>query len=365
MIAAQVARSALRDVTSPAPMNADDAAVGYVEALAQTQEIPAEILATTDREFALLAASEELSGGAGAMYLREIARHDLLDHTDEIALAQRIEAGRAAADLLAEPDTLLGEADREELQQVVEAGEHARQRLIESNLRLVVSIARRYLSRGLTFMDLVQEGNIGLQIGADKYDWRRGFRFSTYVYWWIKQSILRALSEQSRTIRLPGHAVELLGRVKRAERELEARTGKEPSLEELAQFLGIERDRIVEAKQAARTPLSMEQALSPDSDVTRGDLLCDETASHAAERELDSHELSATLGSALALLDPRERKVLELRFGLQCHQERTLTEVAASAGVSRERIHQIEQAALSKLRRMPSLRREVAEHLAA
>ncbi|MBV9322259.1 MAG: sigma-70 family RNA polymerase sigma factor [Chloroflexi bacterium] len=345
----------------------DEDALRYVEALAdaEAQDRSPEMQAAADREFARLAVSDELSGGAGAMYLREIANHDLLDHKDEIALAQRIEAGRAATDVLAEEHAPLTEAHRAELQQVAEAGERARQQLIESNLRLVVSIARRYLNRGLTFMDLVQEGNIGLQIGADKYDWRRGFRFSTYVYWWIKQAILRALSDQSRTIRLPSHAVELLARVKRAERELEAQTGKEPSLEEVARFLGLEIDRIVEAKRAARAPLSMEQPVGPDSDITRGDLLGDEVASHALDRELDSQELAVTLGAALTLLDPRERKVLELRFGLERGAERTLTEVAASEGMSRERIHQIEQAALSKLRRMPSLRREVSEYLAA
>jgi RNA polymerase primary sigma factor len=336
-------------------MNDDDEAVRYVEALVHTREPLPEVFAIADREFALLAASEELSGGAGAMYLREIANHQLLSHDDEIALAQHLEAGRAASELLAEQDASLTEAHRAELQQVAEAGERARRLLIESNLRLVVSIARRYLNRGLTLMDLVQEGNLGLQIGADKYDWRRGFRFSTYAYWWIKQAVLHALSDQSRTIRLPAHAVELLGRVKRAERELEAHTGKEPSVEEVATFLGLEVDRIIEAKRAARAPLSMEQPVSPDSDITRGDLLGDEAASHAAERELDSQELAATLGAALALLEPRERKVIELRFGLERGEGRTLTEVAASAGVSREQIHQIEQGALSILSCFESL----------
>jgi RNA polymerase primary sigma factor len=153
--------------------------------------------------------------------------------------------------------------------------------------------------------------------------------------------------------------------VKRAQRELEAHTGKEPSLEEVASYLGLELDRIVEAKRAARVPLSMEQPLERDSDVTRGDLIGDEVATHALDRALDSQELTSTVGAALALLEPRERKVLELRFGLARCEERTLTEVAASTGMSREHIHQIEQAALSKLRRMPSLRREVSEYLAA
>jgi RNA polymerase primary sigma factor len=298
------------------------------------------------------------------MYLREIANHDLLGQADEIALAKRMEAGRDAAALLSGVASI-SDDDRAHLEGIIEDGEAARRVLIECNLRLVVSVARRYMNRGLGFMDLVQEGNIGLQIGVDKFDWRRGFRFSTYVYWWIRQAMTRSLADQSRTIRLPVHAVELLTRVTRAEREFQAQTGKDPSVEDLAQLLGLEIERIIEAKRAAQAPLSIEAPLGDDSDMTRGDLLGDEVAGQAAHREVEAQELAERLGSALAALEPRERKVLQLRFGLDRGEERTLSEVAEALGVSRERIRQIEQAALAKLRRMPALRREVIEYLAA
>jgi RNA polymerase primary sigma factor len=340
------------------------------EALAQTAEPTAEMMAATDAEvtehtFVPLGISEELSGGAGAMYLREIANHDLLNQQDEIALAQRMEIGHEAAVSLGEAAATLSEFELARLQQLIDDGERARRHLIECNLRLVVSVARRYLNRGLSFLDLVQEGNIGLQIGVDKYDWRRGFRFSTYVYWWIRQAMTRALADQSRTIRLPVHAVELLTRVTRAERELQAQTGNEPTLEEVALFTGLELERIIEAKRAAQTPLSIEAPLNDESDMTRGDMLGDETATQFAHRQVESRELAERLTAALDSLDPRERRVLQMRFGLDRGEERTLTEVAETMGVSRERIRQIEQAALNKLRRMPNLRREVIEYLAA
>jgi RNA polymerase primary sigma factor len=244
-------------------------------------------------------------------------------------------------------------------------GERAREHLIESNLRLVVSVARRYFNRGLGFLDLVQEGNIGLQIGSDKYDWRRGFRFSTYVYWWIRQAITRSLADQSRTIRLPVHAVELLTRVMRAERELQAENGEVPTLEQIALHLETDVGRIVEARRASQTPLSIEAPLNDDSDMTRGDLLGDEVAGQAAYREVEQQELSSRLGEALLSLEPRERQIIQLRFGLERGDERTLSEVAEVMGVSRERIRQIEQTALAKLRRLPGLRNEVSEYLAA
>ena len=349
-------------------MGSIEEALSRARALAQTEE-PTPAMQTTSDETAEPAAgslgvSEELSGGAGAMYLREIANHDLLRSHDEIELAQRMEAGREAARRL-EAGEDLDDDERARLARVVEDGDQARRHLIECNLRLVVSVARRYLNRGLSFLDLVQEGNIGLQIGADKFDWRRGFRFSTYVYWWIRQSMTRALADHSRTIRLPVHAVELLTRVRRAERELQADNGEVPPLEVVAAHLGLDIERIVEARRAAQVPLSIEAPLSDDSDLTRGDMLGDEVAGQAAHRAVEKEELSKRLAEALEILDARERKILSMRYGLERGEERTLTEVAEVIGVSRERIRQIEQAALSKLRRVPGLRNEINEYLAA
>ena len=349
--------------------SSNDGVFRRAQALAATDEptremIEASAAEAAERTYVSLGASSELSGGAGAMYLREIANHKLLSAEEERDLAQRMQAGRAAeARLAVDPDGM-SEIERARLNREIEVGNLARQQLIECNLRLVVSVSRRYLNRGMSFLDLVQEGNIGLQIGADKFDWTRGFRFSTYVYWWIRQAMTRALADQSRTIRLPVHAVELLTRVVRAERQLHAETGVEPSLEMLAGHLGLEVERIVEAKRAAQVPLSIEAPLNEDSEMTRGDLLGDEVATQAAHREVEKQELSRSLAAALATLDPRERRVIEMRFGL-ARPEATLSEVAETLGVSRERIRQIEQAALAKLRRLPGLKREVIEYLAA
>src|SRR5437763_4974626 len=255
-------------------------ALSRARARAQTEVPTPAMLSTSAAETAepaggSLGASEELSGGAGSMYLREIANHDLLRSNDEIELAQRMEAGREAARRLKSGEDL-DAAEHARLAGVVEDGEQARRHLIECNLRLVVSVARRYLNRGLSFLDLVQEGNIGLQIGADKYDWRRGFRFSTYVYWWIRQSVTRAIADQSRTIRLPVHITEALGRTARGERELTTQLGREPTLEELAAHVDVEPARIQEIRHAARTPLSLETPVGEDGDVTRGDLIGDD-----------------------------------------------------------------------------------------
>ena len=308
--------------------------------------------------------SEELSGGAGAMYLREIAHHELLTAQEEVSLAQRLEAGKAALRELATADeTLDAELAASSSSSTAEDGERARRRLIECNLRLVVSVARRYLGRGLSFLDLVQEGNIGLQIGVEKYDWRRGFRFSTYVYWWIRQAVTRAIADQSRTIRLPVHVTEFLTKIARAERELAAELGREPTVDEVAQYLDIDPERINEARRAARMPLSLETPLGEDGELTRGDLIGDDTAAEAARESSEASDLSERLESALDELHPRERQVLRLRFGLDRGHERTLGEVGEELGVSRERIRQIEAEALAKLRRMPRLRRELLPYV--
>jgi RNA polymerase primary sigma factor len=303
--------------------------------------------------------SEELTGDAGAMYLRQIANHDLLAAQDEIALAQRLEEGKAAMRQLATADDSLDPAVRLELECAAEEGDRARQRLIECNLRLVVSVARRYLGRGVPFLDLVQEGNIGLQTGIEKFDWRRGFRLSTYVYWWIRQAITRSVAESSRTIRLPGHVIEFLTKTARAERELAAQLGHQPSVEELAEYLEVEPERINEARSAARMPLSLEAPVGEDGELTRGDLIGDEAAGEAPFRSCEASDLSRRLESALDELHPRERQVLRLRFGLDRGHERTLGEVGEALGISRERIRQIEADGLSKLRRMPQVRRDL------
>jgi RNA polymerase primary sigma factor len=315
--------------------------------------------ATTDVPIGPVSLSDELLGDAGAMYLREIAHHELLSAQEEVSLARRLEAGNAALRELAMADASLDPNYRVALEQQAEDGERARRRLVECNLRLVVSIARRYLGRGVPFLDLVQEGNIGLQTGVEKYDWRRGFRLSTYIYWWIRQAVTRAITDQSRTIRLPGHVIELLTRIARAERELAAGLGRQPTVDELAGCLEIEPERIFDARRAARMPVSLATPLGEDSELTLGDLINDEAAAEAAHTSSEASDLSERLQSALDELHPRERQVLRLRFGLDRGYERTLGEVGEALGVSRERIRQIEAEGLRKLRRVPGLRRDL------
>ena len=308
--------------------------------------------------------SEELAGDAGAMYLREIADHKLLNAQEEVNLAQRLEAGRFAMGELAAADESLDAELRLELERTAEDGERARQRLIECNLRLVVSVARRYLGRGVPFLDLVQEGNIGLQTGIDKFDWRRGFRLSTYIYWWIRQAITRAVTDHSRTIRLPGHVIEFLTKIARTERELAAELGRQPSIEEVASRLEVDPERITEARLAARMPLSLEAPIGDEGDLTRGDLIGDEAAARRPGKSSEAADLSERLESALDELHPYERQIIRLRFGLDRGHERTLRELSRELGLSSERIRQIEAAGLSKLRHMPLLRRDVLPYVA-
>jgi RNA polymerase primary sigma factor len=307
---------------------------------------------------------EELVADARTMYLREIGDHELLTAEEEIALGQQLEAGKTALRELAVADESLDPARRCELEQQADAGEQARRRLVECNLRLVLSVARRYRGRGLSYLDLVQEGNIGLQTGVEHYDWRRGFRLSTYVYWWIRQAMLKALADQSRAIRLPISVIEVLQHSARAECELSAQLGRKPTLCELAEYAEIEPDRIIEARRASNGPLSLDVALGPDTETTRADLLCDDASGDAVLRSLESAELSERLEEALDELSACERAVLRMRFGLNGSREQTIAEISKETGISRERIRHIQSEGLRKLRSNPKLRRELLQFLA-
>src|SRR5579875_3490901 len=294
-----------------------------------------------------VAPAEELTAESpAALYLREISATPLLTAEEEIALAQQLEAGKAAQRRLERGD--FAPEERAQLEQLVQQGEAARKRLIESNLRLVVSVARKYLGRGLLFIDLVQEGNIGLQRAVDKFDWRRGFRFSTYAYWWIRQAISRAVADQARTIRLPVHVIEQLTRVYDTMQALHQELGREPTVAEIAARLGVEPERVREAFQAARVPISLDTPLTEEEEATVADFIADLTARSPAE-VAEEQVLTHTLDEALRrYLTPREARVLQLRFGLAGEAPRTLTEIAAEVGVSRERVRQIEAEALAK-----------------
>ena len=305
------------------------------------------------------AATDELmAGGPASLYLREISRNRLLTAEEEVELAQALEAGKAAREQL-DQGIGLDEARRAELEREVQLGEDARRHLIESNLRLVVSVARKYLGRGLSFLDLVQEGNIGLQRGVDKYDWRRGFRFSTYAYWWIRQAVSRAVAEQSRTIRLPVHVVEQLTKLYNIARELERDLGRQPTPAEIGEQMGIPGERVEEAFRAARVPISLETSIGDEGDSTLADLVADDLGRGPAE-EAEETVFGQALDRSLAeRLTQREADVLRLRYGLADNHERTLAEVGKELGISRERARQLEAEAMRKLRRDVSFRHQL------
>ncbi|HEY2593974.1 MAG TPA: sigma-70 family RNA polymerase sigma factor [Chloroflexota bacterium] len=294
------------------------------------------------------------------MYFRDISATALLSAAEEIALAQRIEGAEDARRLLDHPG--LSDAERDQLQRVAEDGDRARGRLTEANLRLVVSVARRYLNRGLPVLDLIQEGNIGLGRAVYKYDWRKGYRFSTYAYWWIRQGMTRALAEQARAIRVPTHMVSALGDVYRALRELQQELGREPRVHEIADRLDLTYERVLEILATSRQPLSLETPVGgEDTGSTLGDLIADRSV--RTPHELAAHSmLRRHMDDAMQILSPRERQVLRLRYGLAGEREHTLGEIADLLGVTSERVRQIEAAALSKMRH-PRLRNKLREYL--
>jgi RNA polymerase primary sigma factor len=302
-------------------------------------------------------AQEVVLGDPATMYLGEISRTPLLTADEEVQLAQERDAGREAQARL---DT--GEDDPH-VHELVRRGEAARQRLIESNLRLVVAVAKKYLGRGLSFLDLVQEGNLGLQKGVDKYDWRKGFRFSTYAYWWIRQAITRAVAEQARTIRLPAHVFELLSKLYSVMRTLQVELGRAPTTGELAQRLGVTEDKVRDAFRAARVPISLDVPIGEDATATLSDIIADVGTPAPAEEVEDSMLSSSMLRALGEFLTPREADVIRLRYGLDRDgTERTLGEVGQELGISRERARQVEVEALAKLRRTGSFREQFGDY---
>jgi len=289
------------------------------------------------------------------MYLQEIGRVALLDAQQEVELSMQMESGRRAAEKL-RAGAEAGPEEQAILQRARREGEKAQQRLVEANLRLVVSIAKKYVGRGMPLLDLVQEGNLGLMRAVEKFDYRKGFKFSTYASWWIRQAVTRALADQGRTIRVPVHMVETINKLAAVQRNLSQELGREPSIEEIAADLELEPSRVSELRRIAQEPVSLETPLGEEDDTTLGDFV-EDTEVEAPVRAASFKLLQEYLGVVLEELNERERQVLLMRFGLADGRIHTLEEVGQHFKVTRERIRQLETKALAKLRQPSRARR--------
>ncbi len=305
-----------------------------------------------------------LTGDPVRMYLKEIGKVSLLTAAEEIDLAMKIEAGVEAMETLenAEAEGItLERRERRRLSRIEQVGLDAKQQLIEANLRLVVSIAKRYVGRGMLFLDLIQEGNLGLIRAVEKFDYTKGFKFSTYATWWIRQAITRAIADQARTIRIPVHMVETINKLVRIQRQLLQTLGREPTPEEIADEMGLTPERVREIQKISQEPVSLETPIGEEEDSQLGDFIEDDAAvvpPDAASFSMLQEQLAKTLEG----LAERERKVISLRFGLEDGHPRTLEEVGREFGVTRERIRQIESKTLAKLRH-PSRSQKLKDYL--
>lgn len=282
------------------------------------------------------------------LYLNEIGRYPLLTAQQEVELAMQMETGRRALERLNQDDSLSDE-DRSFLKHEIEMGEAAHRQLVQSNLRLVVALARRYVGRGMALLDLIQEGNVGLMRAVERFDYRRGFKFSTYATWWIRQAISRAIADQGRTIRMPIHVLDAVNKLTRTQRELTQVHGRAPTVGELAAELDMDESRVAELRRIAQDTVSLETPVGEDEDGTLGDLV-EDTDSEAPADAAAFTSLQDQLAAALEGLNERERQVLIMRFGLADGRMRTLEEVGSYFNVTRERIRQLETKALAKLR---------------
>ncbi|GHE00543.1 sigma-70 family RNA polymerase sigma factor [Streptomyces alanosinicus] len=285
------------------------------------------------------------------MYLDEIARTPLLDAAKEVELSQTIEAGVFAQQVLDGEVESTSDASREELRALVAAGERAKDIFIRSNLRLVVAVARRYPRSGLPLLDLIQEGNAGLVRAVEKFDYRKGFKFSTYATWWIRQAITRSIADQSRTIRLPVHLVEELGRIRRVQREFNRENGRDPEPAEIAAELATTPERVIDVLDWARDPVSLNMSVDDDGDTQFGDLL-EDTSAVSPEQSVLTLLRSEELDDLIGRLDQRTASIIKMRYGIDDGRERTLTEVGKEHGLTRERIRQIEKHALLELKKL-------------
>jgi RNA polymerase primary sigma factor len=327
------------------------------EDLAEEEELDEEIqpeLAADDNYLANIDTDDTIG-----LYLKEVGRVPLLTAEEEVELAQRIERGRLAREELARGN--VSPRRRQELQLLIEDGWAAREHLITANSRLVISVAKKYMGRGVPFLDLIQEGNIGLIRAAKKFDYRRGHKFSTYATWWIRQAVTRAIADQGRTIRVPVHMGDQINKLLRVQHQLTQRLGRDPSVEELAVALDVTPQKVENMIQVARRPLSLETPTDDEEDSVLGDFIQDEEAT-APDETATYNLLREHLDSVLNGLPPREVRILQLRYGLLDGQAYTLEEVGRKMGVTRERVRQIEAQALSRLRH-PAIRRKLREYL--
>ncbi|MCT1516873.1 sigma-70 family RNA polymerase sigma factor, partial [Dietzia cercidiphylli] len=282
------------------------------------------------------------------VYLNGIGKTALLNAEDEVELSKRIEAGLYAAHLLATKKRM-GPTKKADLKVIVAEGEAARAHLLEANLRLVVSLAKRYTGRGMPLLDLIQEGNLGLIRAMEKFDYAKGFKFSTYATWWIRQAITRGMADQSRTIRLPVHLVEQVNKLARIKRELHQQLGREATLDELAEESGIPAHKIEELLDHSRDPVSLDMPVGADEEAPLGDFIEDAEAT-SAENTVVTNVMHSDVRAVLSTLEEREQQVITLRFGLDDGQPRTLDQIGKRFGLSRERVRQIEREVMAKLR---------------
>jgi RNA polymerase primary sigma factor len=311
-----------------------------------TDDEPFEAMDLTEEPVDLDAEDRGASADLVRAYLNGIGRTKLLTAAQEVELARRIEAGLYAEEVLDGARDAQLVAD---LQVIVREGRAAKDHLLEANLRLVVSIAKRYTGRGMAFLDLIQEGNLGLIRAVEKFDYTKGYKFSTYATWWIRQAITRAMADQARTIRIPVHMVEVINKLGRIQRELLQDLGREPTPEELAKEMDITPEKVLEIQQYAREPISLDQTIGDEGDSQLGDFIEDSEAVVAVDA-VSFSLLQDQLQQVLQTLSEREAGVVRLRFGLTDGQPRTLDEIGQVYGVTRERIRQIESKTMSKLR---------------